>query len=97
MNLIKRLAAELGLPSPDRLCIPKVAPEGSGDAWAWVLSQVVPEVRALRARSMFASTALVVMYDADVETCARASRRFAQALSEAKLMPRSDGEPIVLV
>ncbi len=69
-------------------------PSGRGCGELWVRDQYVREVRAFRARSSKAATALIVTIDADVLDVVDRAAQLQFALSNGKLAPRAPRERI---
>ncbi len=69
-------------------------PSGRGCGEQWVRDHYVREVRAFRARSSKATTALIVAVDADVLDVIERAAQLQFALSNGKLDPRAPGERI---
>jgi hypothetical protein len=70
-------------------------PSGRGCGEQWVRGRYVESVKAYRARSARANTALVVAIDANGGDVARRLRQLREGLAEAGLPPRGDTEKIV--
>lgn len=69
-------------------------PSGRGCGEQWVRERYSSAVRAYRARSVRAKTALVVVIDADTDGPERRLRQFDAALLQADLPPRGPNESI---
>ena len=70
-------------------------PSGRGCGEQWVRERYANAVRAYRARSAQANTALIVAIDADTGDTNRRVRQLVSALSGLALMPRTAEEKIV--
>ncbi|MSV31837.1 MAG: hypothetical protein EXQ57_04885 [Bryobacterales bacterium] len=71
-------------------------PSGTGSGEQWVRTRYARLVAVYRQRSARATTALIVVIDADTETVADRSKRLSDALSEAGAAGRAVHEQIVL-
>ncbi len=73
---------------------PEPLPDGSGGAGEhWVRTRYSGVVKKYRKRA--AKTALIVVIDADTGDLSQRVRQLAEALKEAEIDPRMDGEAIV--
>ena len=70
-------------------------PSGRGCGEQWVRERYAQAVRAYRARSARAGTALIIAIDADAGDADRRLRQLREALEQAGLATRTDGEAIV--
>jgi len=70
-------------------------PSGRGCGEQWVRERYANSVRAYRARSAHANTALIVAIDADTGNLFRRMRQLENSLSGGELPPRSTEERIV--
>jgi hypothetical protein len=70
-------------------------PSGKGCGEQWVRERYPTSVRAYRERSAKASTALVVVIDADTDHADRRHRQLREALAELGLSERGADESIV--
>jgi len=71
------------------------APSGRGSAEQWVRSQYPAEVKEYRRRSKKLSIALIVAIDADTREVDQRLRQLREALEQAELAVRADGDTIV--
>lgn len=69
-------------------------PSGRGCGEQWVRDRYVASVRALRARTAKAESALIVAIDADITPVTRRQRQLQEALSLAGLEKRGNNEAI---
>jgi hypothetical protein len=74
---------------------PVTAPGGRGSAEQWVRKQYPEEVKEYRKRSAHRKLALLVAIDADTGEVDRRVRQLREALEQAGLAARANGETIV--
>ncbi len=70
-------------------------PNGRGCGAQWVLQRYAAEVKKYRTRAAGAKTALMIAIDADTDEVDRRVRQLREALEQAGLIARTEGEAIV--
>lgn len=92
-NFVRRYLYRIGF-KPHHIRFEKL-PSSKGSGEQWVRARYAAAVRACRERSSKATTALVVVIDADTEEVLRRQRQLAEALSRSQMAARAPNEAVV--